>query len=305
MSPLSPPQYLRLQPHPFSILPDHVSLRHSPSRPPLRDFLHVILTEAQSFVTAIPTTFHPTRKPRPSPPAAALVHLSTCSLPDVPSGVGTKKKPGSNFWICRTSVHENAAHDGTASWAEFRAGLRESHSVHEMEYTPSVSAVETLLEWPTQTEIEGGWQRVIVHAPRSFIVLVVSADRPGGDQSGFMTVQIPLSPEAEPADALPDLCRAISAAQPSKAVLASYSSVEQVSPTRSDAVTDAVTWTMATTSEAGGAIPGWVQRSWTLGGAPKAVVADVGLFLGWTSRKRSSRGTCLHEDHSQAAERRL
>lgn len=36
---------------------------------------------------------------------------------------------------------------GSASWAEFEAGLREDHAVHEMEYTPSVSGVERLLEW--------------------------------------------------------------------------------------------------------------------------------------------------------------
>jgi hypothetical protein len=43
---------------------------------------------------------------------------------------------------------------------------------------------------------------------------------------------------------------------------------------------------MATTSEAGGKIPQWVQRNWTLGGVPRAVVADVGLFIGWVMKKR-------------------
>lgn len=47
-----------------------------------------------------------------------------------------------------------------------------------------------------------------------------------------------------------------------------------------------IEWTMATTSDAGGLIPSWLQRSWTMGGVPKAVVADVGLFLGWVARKR-------------------
>jgi hypothetical protein len=43
---------------------------------------------------------------------------------------------------------------------------------------------------------------------------------------------------------------------------------------------------MATTSEAGGKIPQGVQRNWTLGGVPRAVVADVGLFIGWVMKKR-------------------
>ncbi|KAJ5747229.1 uncharacterized protein N7511_008925 [Penicillium nucicola] len=47
-----------------------------------------------------------------------------------------------------------------------------------------------------------------------------------------------------------------------------------------------VKWTMATTSDAAGDIPGWVQRSWILGGVPKAVVADVGLFIGWVAQRR-------------------
>ncbi|RAK76013.1 SRPBCC family protein [Aspergillus fijiensis CBS 313.89] len=305
---MSPPSYIRLQPSSFSVLPDHPSLTQMPTRPPLRDFLHEILTEAQSFVSAIPTTFHPTHKPRRSPPAAAPVLLSTCSLPKACSGTGPKKakkqqqqqQRGSEFWICRTSVHENAARDGTASSAEFRAGLRENHSAHEMEYTPSVTAVETLLEWPLQPVVEGGWQRVETHvnvithtfhprtliAPRTFIVLVVSADQPS-DRSGFATVQIPLSSTVEPAETLSDFLFAVTAAQPPNAILAAYASVEQVLFTSSETDTDVVTWTMATTSNAGGAIPSWVQRSWTLGGAPKAVVADVGLFMKWVASKRS------------------
>ncbi|PYH81388.1 hypothetical protein BO82DRAFT_354622 [Aspergillus uvarum CBS 121591] len=305
---MSPPSYIRLQPFSFSILPDHPSLTRMPTRPPLRDFLHDILTQAQSFVSAIPTAFHPTRKPRRSHPAAAPVLLSTYSRPEACSGTSTKKskqqqqrrRRGSEFWICRTSVHENAARDGTASSAEFRAGLRENHSAHEMEYTPSVTAVETLLQWPSQSVIEGGWQRVDIHvnvithtfhprlliAPRTFIVLVVSADRPS-DQSGFVTVQIPLSLTVEPVETLPDLLSAVTAAQPPNAILAAYMSVEQVLFTPPETDFDVVTWTMATTSDAGGAIPSWVQRSWTLGGAPKAVVADVGLFMRWVASKRS------------------
>ncbi|PYI13387.1 hypothetical protein BO99DRAFT_407556 [Aspergillus violaceofuscus CBS 115571] len=305
---MSPPSsYIRLQPFSFSILPDHPSLTRMPTRPPLRDFLHDILTQAQSFVSAIPTTFHPTRKPRRSPPAAAPVLLSTYSRAEACSGTSTRKSKqqqqqqrGSEFWICRTSVHENAARDGTASSAEFRAGLRENHSAHEMEYTPSVTAVETLLQWPSQPAIEGGWQRVDIHvnvithtfhprlliAPRTFIVLVVSADQPS-DQSGFVTVQIPLSLNVEPAETLPDLLCAVTAAQPPNAILAAYASVEQVLFTPPETDTDIATWTMATTSDAGGAIPSWLQRSWTLGGAPRAVVADVGLFMRWVASNRS------------------
>lgn len=48
-----------------------------------------------------------------------------------------------------------------------------------------------------------------------------------------------------------------------------------------------IQWTMATTSDAGGLIPQWVQRNWTLGGVPRAVVADVGLFIDWSTKRRA------------------
>ena len=47
-----------------------------------------------------------------------------------------------------------------------------------------------------------------------------------------------------------------------------------------------IEWTLATTSDPGGLVPQWVQRSWSLGGVPKAVVKDVGLFIGWVARNR-------------------
>jgi hypothetical protein len=50
-----------------------------------------------------------------------------------------------------------------------------------------------------------------------------------------------------------------------------------------------IEWTMATTSDAGGWIPGSIQRSWKLGGVPKAIVRDVGLFLKWTASRRGQR----------------
>ncbi|PWY69591.1 hypothetical protein BO70DRAFT_390154 [Aspergillus heteromorphus CBS 117.55] len=271
---MSPITYLRLTPHPLSILPDHPSLDPSPTRPPLNEFLTAILTEAQTFVASIPDTFRRDRKLRRSPPATAPVHLST-------------RARSGEYWVCRKSVHKDAPVPGSASWEEFRAGLREHHSEHEMEYTPSVSAVKTLLEWPSAQELEQELDVVMIThtfhptaliAPRSFIVLVVSTDRPA---RGFVTVQIPLTVAPAGSD-LDSWRNTISASAPRNTIFASYASVEQVLATP-----DGLEWMVATTSDAGGAIPQWIQRSWTMGGVPKAVVADVGLFLGWTARNRS------------------
>lgn len=98
-----------------------------------------------------------------------------------------------------------------------------------------------------------------------------------------MTVQIPLT--SEPGYLVPNLLRErITALAPRNTVFASYASVEHVV-----VMSDRVEWTMATTSNASGAIPQWIQRSWMLGGVPKAIVADVGLFIGWMAQRRSQR----------------
>ncbi|KAK1140641.1 hypothetical protein N8T08_010038 [Aspergillus melleus] len=118
-------------------------------------------------------------------------------------------------------------------------------------------------------------------SPRFFISLSISARHSEQTASGFVTVQIPLTHRR---GLVPDALRAkITASAPRGTIFASYASVEQVVSAEGR-----VEWTMATTSDAGGAIPQWVQRSWTLGGVPKAIVADVGLFIAWTARRRTA-----------------
>lgn len=157
------PPVIHLAPRPFSSLPSHPALEPSPSRPQLHTFLYSALTEANTFLTTtIPQTSQVDPKLRSSPPASAKVQLSTCSVP-TQSGGNRSKSSSNEFWVCRRSVHRNAAEDGTASWDEFRRGLRENHSENEMEYTPSVTAVERLLQWSSVREIDGGWTEVDMH----------------------------------------------------------------------------------------------------------------------------------------------
>ena len=129
---------------------------------------------------------------------------------------------------------------------------------------------------------------------------------------GFATIQIPLLNPANPAHKTPNsnranlqttqdsvspalLSRIINSA-PKDAIFAHYASIERVIPLSLSRSQDQgqgkghgkIEWLMATTSNAGGSIPEWVQRSWTMGGIPKAIVKDVGLFLDWIDKNRMS-----------------
>ncbi|KAK1140640.1 hypothetical protein N8T08_010037 [Aspergillus melleus] len=152
------PSLLHRTPHPFSILPSHPSLDDVSSRPALREFLYSVLTDAHNFLVSIPDTFHENREQCPSPPASAPVQLSSRTIqysqPD-----GTSKK---EIWYCRKSIHADASVDGSATWEEFQDGLKTNHAENEMAYTPSVTAVDRLLEWPPEREIQGGWTDVDV-----------------------------------------------------------------------------------------------------------------------------------------------
>jgi len=278
------------------------------------------LREAVELLHSIPSTFTTDPKPRASPPSQAKVNLLR--------GWRNSEKEKPEFWVTRQSEHIDARTKGTASWSEFEVGLRTDHAEHEMEYTPSVSGVERLLEWSGQdigeVEVDGVTYKdvifestcrflessiktfpnicpvnLITHSfhpsalisPRSFISLTISAAYNPPIQSqhqaptkGFITVQIPLHPD--PSSTPPELHQKVISSAPRRTIFANYASVERVSLLPSEP--RSIEWTMATTSDAGGSIPQWVQRNWTLGGVPRAVVADVGLFIGWIMRRRGS-----------------
>ena len=139
--------------------------------------------------------------------------------------------------------------------------------------------------------------------PRAFISWTVSAavskitPENESEVTSFITIQVPfrLSDAAEDPE-YQQLCADVRASVPPRTIFAHYASIEQVELLRpSDSSDRMIRWTMATTSEAGGKIPQWVQRNWTLGGVPKAVVADVGLFIGWIMKQREQRGRPLEK----------
>ena len=50
-------------------------------------------------------------------------------------------------WVCRRSVHRDAAARGTASWAEFRDCFKERHVETEGSFTPTVVDAREVVRW--------------------------------------------------------------------------------------------------------------------------------------------------------------
>lgn len=148
---------IQLNPHTFSSLPAHPSLPSDPSRPELGEFLRNALGEALELLdTTIPSTLTTDPKLRSSPPSEAKVKLLRGWRKPQPLAQEHAKQDAKEFWVCRHSKHLDSSKKGTASWREFEAGLRIDHAEHEMEYTPSVTGLERLLEWSDQQELREG-----------------------------------------------------------------------------------------------------------------------------------------------------
>ncbi|KAJ5975290.1 hypothetical protein N7481_008997 [Penicillium waksmanii] len=323
---------IQLQPHPFTILPSHPSLPPGPPRPEARHVASTALQEALELLDSDLPTWEKDPKTRHSPPAYADICLSRKwrKYEQMPENSPSNLKRKPEFWVCRQSEHPDAAVAGSAPWTEFEDGLRSEHAEHEMEYTPSVTGVERLLQWTEQEVGELDMNGVtfkdvdlevnlITHtfhptaliSPRSFISFTISAtydahsNEPSHPSKGFITVQIPLYPD--PSTTPTAIHEKIKSVVPKRTIFANYASVERVAkknrPPESSSSQQQqqqqhaererhvypplIQWTMATTSDAGGLIPQWVQRNWTLGGVPRAIVADVGLFLDWTTKRRA------------------
>lgn len=258
--------------HP-SHLPSHPTLaRHqqNQSPPSLPDFLTALLSEATAFLSTTLPTFHLKSRLKPSPPSTARVDLFSCQRQN-------------ETWFARTSIHVNAAEAGTASWAEFDAGLRERHSENERDYTPGVKEAAAVLRWEGLGEVEGGWRDVglevremVHHIPsplkdRVFPVLVATARRKEKDE--LLVVQVPVNLRGV------ETAKYTGGSGSGGTVTGMYCSIERAEVVEGG---EKVRWEMATASDAKGALPMWAQKL----GVPGAVVKDVGLFIDWTGKRR-------------------
>jgi len=335
---------IRLAPVPFEELPAHPSFpdgssSESNTRPDLLRFARALLDQGRSL--AQPTQFNAAFRPhsrKSSPPSPSEVEIlsTTVSAVDIgglpwssSSGEILRSKPArieDEHWFARRSYHRDqpskgddskAAAGGTASWQEFVYGLRDQHSEHECEFTPSLYDARLVCDWTEQVndrllasgtagpDSEGPeythatmavyemcHRLPAIVGPRCFPVLVATASCSADE---FVAVTVPVD-IARFAGAFYSNSRNRAEGagrQMKKAVtLGEYCAVERVvrcagQTTRVDGggstrvqrgqAPEEIEWVMATASHARGNIPMSMQRM----GIPGAIAKDVGFFLKW------------------------
>ena len=225
---------VRLTPLQPSELPAHPDLPDVPdssssSRPQLLTFLRAILEEGVQFSNSFhePSIFNKSSTKSSAPSTSSVdVLIRNVSPSEVDQiawegdsvAVPRKSKaPGGQgeYWVARRSYHEDKKASGTAEWKEFEFGLRDDHTKHEEDFTPTLYDAFHVLDW--NAEIKGlekdipGFDTITmsIHEmchtlqaplkPRCFPILVVTAnvraDTTTGSSSatdGFISVTVPV-----------------------------------------------------------------------------------------------------------------
>ncbi|KAJ9617825.1 uncharacterized protein PV06_06224 [Exophiala oligosperma] len=328
----SPSNLIRLAPLQASDLPSHPDLPGSSAE--VLPFLTALLEDGASFLS--PSNFQETFKnqsTKTSPPSAAKVEILTCSIPATSISqvqwTGTSSAQGAGaavsrskpqkiegeHWFARRSVHadvssKSAGKPGHANWDEFVFGIRDEHSKHEMEFTPTLYDARKVADWAGQINKLDGEGRVhnkydnltmgvyeMCHTipaplmPRCFCVLVVTASTGDGDEIVAVTVPVDLASAnrtgitttAAAAEknknvgfysSMRNVREGEDAQRKKVVVMGAYTAVEVV---RRHRETQEIEWIMATASDARGNLPMWMQKL----GIPGAIAKDVGYFLKW------------------------
>lgn len=136
-------------------------------RPLPQAFLKAILDEGRAFIEAFPRAAS-TAGTKASQPSTAnveiLKHQVTASdLNSVPwksspilrSEPSAAERSAGEFWAARHSIHDDDDTQGSASWDQFEFGLREDHSKHEMDFTPTLYDARTIVDWAEKLRATG------------------------------------------------------------------------------------------------------------------------------------------------------
>ncbi|RMZ78233.1 hypothetical protein DV738_g4061, partial [Chaetothyriales sp. CBS 135597] len=237
---------------------------------------------------------------------------------DAPVPLTNTDDGNTEHWFARRSQHANVSsksttNPGHASWDEFVYGLRDNHSEHERDFTPTLYDARKVVDWSGQVaklEAEGSLARTgfsdvtaaiyeMCHdipppmKPRCFGVFVVTASvippsHSHGDEEKFIAVTVPVYLGYGTKKAFYANWRNLSEGENEKqrrdTVQGVYCAVETCtlrrrkgSSNKEDQEEDEIDWLMATASDAKGALPMWMQKLALPGTLPK----DVGYFIKW------------------------
>ena len=194
---LAPLSLSEIPPHPdLPTRPDKSALKSTDSddvsQPDLLPFLATFLRDGLAFLSSrsLKSNFkhHSVKK---VPPSTNDVEVLTYSIPastlqSAPWSSATQSSNDTNgahssqvvsraqprivpteHWFARRSIHDNitsknATNSGHASWEEFIYGLRDNHSKHEEDFTPTLYDARHVVDWAGQVrklDEEGSLQR--------------------------------------------------------------------------------------------------------------------------------------------------
>lgn len=322
---------IRLAPLQISDLPDHSSFHAleptETPRPDLKSFLLAFLDDGNRFVDN--KNFNANFKHhshKQAPPSysgsAVLTHDVQSSTLDKINWANTgipgysRLKPRdlpNEHWFARRSYHANVSSKedpSSASWDEFVFGLRDDHSKHECDFTPTLYDAYHVLDWneeisknasewgmsdratgdstrPSYTNIALAVYEMC-HAlpwplgPRCFAVLVATAST-SADRFIAVTVPVDLSNFPGAFYSTGRNRKEGDSSQKRKEVIVGvYNAVESVErhkPGEQGNASDKerIQWVMATASDAKGNLPMTVQKT----SMPSQVPKDITYFLKW------------------------
>ncbi|KAK8218372.1 hypothetical protein IWZ01DRAFT_492778 [Phyllosticta capitalensis] len=296
MAHASPSRLLRLRALKSQDLPPHPIIRPTSSNSvDLFQFIRDVLDDGVKFAEeVVPETFKEGAEKTAAPATAKVRILARDMKKDELPHLDAKGET----WFARLSIHENKAAEGTATIDEFELGLRQQHATNEMIYTPTIYDAHLVADWSDLMNVAGrsvggGYTDITMQiyemahqlpfplANRAFAQLIITANT---SSDSFVVVQIPVDvsdfPEAEVLYINGRNRRdGESSLKKKKTVHGEYVSVERVKKTESGDIS----WLMAASSDAKGAVPLAVQK-WKL---PDEITKDVGVFIKHCAEQRS------------------
>lgn len=232
--------------------------------PDLLAFVQAVLDQGRTFISKpqFDETFTAVST-KSSPPSIAPVDVLKREIPSK-----------GEAWFARRSIHENKKEEGTADWEEMVFALRDDHSFHERDFTPTLWDARKICDWDSELSDQSskivGFDTLTAGVfemcheipaplgPRCFPVLVVTGDVTSRDNC-FVAVTVPVDLAGIKTSFYSsgrNVEEGSTKLERKKAVIGSYAAAEKVTLDG-----DKIEWVMATASDAKGNLPMFAQVS--------------------------------------------